>query len=270
MVADINIIDIDFDDLKHIPAAEHIRNLHSNTTKKFVGLSSKMVTRPETLSDQEAAAMAEAVTANGRFPEPSMNNLWLTGIKMSRGAAATFWRAAGVSSAQVLVGKDSAVFDEGAIAFAHGLASNTSLIAVLFPRCSEFDTNESMSIGPKGGAAIGGALFTNTTLIMLSLGTHSISDGGATGCAEGLAWNTKLTDLQLDHCDIRAAGAVSLGIRDLLNTLPSNPLFSSALSHDPLPPPSPRRKSSHMQFDLELPGLVRQFRHQGCWSDRLG
>lgn len=82
--------------LSHV--REYIHFLTRNLTSKIVEASTL------SLSDQDAAALGEAIGANGRFPHPSMEELRLENIA-TRGRDGTvgLWRALGVSSVGKLI-----------------------------------------------------------------------------------------------------------------------------------------------------------------------
>lgn len=178
-------------------AREYVEHLRANDTKKRVVLDTL------TISEEDAAAIGEAIAANGRSSEPSMEMLEMCEVGIRRGAASLIWRAAGVSSARTLFAEYTPLFEEGATAFAEGLASNTSLTRVELSYCQYS--------GAEGGAAIGRALGTNSALLELYLLQQRISNQGATGFAEGLATNKTLESLTLRSCRIGTSGARALG-----------------------------------------------------------
>jgi hypothetical protein len=99
--------------------------------------------------------------------------------------------------------------DEGAIALAEALKTNTTLVYL---------SMEQNNIGAKGAIAIAEALKTNTTLTRLSMDRNNIGSEGAIAFAETLITNKTLTTLIVSYCNIGSEGAKKLVDAIKINT----------------------------------------------------
>lgn len=177
---------------------DYVAHLGANETGRRLRIGDS------TIADQDATAIADAIIANGRnSPQPSMEELCIVCVSLSRDGASGIFRAVGASAVKTLSVTFSPVFDDGAVALAEGLSNNKSLTAIGI-QCSSRITAE-------GGAAIGRALRTNSTLLRLCLGSNAMACHAATEFAEGLARNRSLASLIMVDCDIGADGARALG-----------------------------------------------------------
>lgn len=168
------------------------------------------------MTNQDLDSIGGAIVANGHFPQPSMQELYVHDPEfVSMHLAAMDWstlcRGVGVSSLRVFdvtvrlsisVGS-SAMGDKAATALAEGLASNRTLKYLSLGNCD---------IGSEGAIALGRALMTNSTLEYLDLSNSAIHDAGAVGLADCLIKNAAaINTLDLGKCGIGLEGCMAIG-----------------------------------------------------------